>query len=100
MVTVFQQKVYDLCKRIPKGKVSTYRDIANQLGIKAYRAIGRALNKNPYSLQVPCHRVVNSNGNLGGFAFGSSKKLELLKKEGVDVKEGKIVDFEKFLWKF
>jgi len=56
------------------------------------------MNKNPYSPKVPCHRVVKSNGELGGFAFGVEKKIEMLKKEGVVVKNGK-VDLDKYFYK-
>ena len=91
----FSSDVYEVCKRIPAGRVSTYGEIARALGTKAYRAVGNALNKNPYAPVVPCHRVVSSDGSLGGFAGGSKKKIALLKKEGVEVKDDKIVDFSR-----
>ena len=76
--------VYDILVRIPEGKVTTYGDIAQALGHpNASRAIGRILNKNPNPVVVPCHRVVMSDGNIGGYAFGKARKKELLKKEGV-----------------
>jgi len=102
MVTDFQQKVYKLCKKIPKGKVSTYKEIGKKLGGKGqiYRAVGVALNRNPYAPQVPCHRVVASDGSLGGFAGGVRKKIKLLEKEGIKIKNKKIVDFQKKLFKF
>ena len=76
--------VYDMLARIPEGKVTTYGDIAKALGHpNASRAIGRILNKNPNPVVVPCHRVVMSDGNIGGYAFGKARKKELLKKEGV-----------------
>ena len=99
MPTEFQNKVYDLCKKIPKGKVSTYKIIAEKLGTKAYRAVGTALNKNPFAPEVPCHRVVNSNGFAGGFASGVDKRLNLLKKEGVEVKNCKI-NLNRYLIRF
>lgn len=98
MVTQFQNKVYKLCKKIPKGKVSTYRELAKKLNSKAYRAVGTALNKNPYAPKVPCHRVINSDGKLGGFAKGIKKKINLLKKEGVEIKNKKI-NLKKYLFK-
>lgn len=100
MPTEFQNKVYDLCKKIPKGKVTTYKIIAKKIGTKAYRAVGTALNKNPFAPEVSCHRVVNSNGFAGGFAKGINKKIKLLKKEGVEVKNCKIKNFRKILLKF
>lgn len=95
----FSEKVYGLCRKIPKGNVTTYNEIAKKLRTKAYRAVGTALNKNPYA-QVPCHRVVNSDGRVGGFAQGARKKVEILRKEGIKIKNSKIVDFSKFLYKF
>jgi len=76
--------VYDILSRLPEGKVTTYGDIAQALGLPgASRAIGRILNKNPNPIIVPCHRVVMSDGNIGGYAFGKARKKELLKKEGL-----------------
>ena len=94
----FSDRVYELCKQIPKGKVSTYKELANKLETKAYRAVGNSLNKNPYK-SVPCHRVVASNGHLHGFALGLRKKSEMLKKEGIEIKNNKI-DLKKYLHKF
>ena len=90
---------------IPMGKVTTYRLIAKKLETKAYRAVGNACRNNPYAPKVPCHRVVKSDGTIGGFAGKTSgktvqNKVELLRKEGVQVIDGKIVDFEKVLFKF
>ena len=62
----FNQKVWAMCARVPKGQVTTYADIARALGTNAYRAVGNALNRNPYAPHVPCHRVVASHG-IGGF---------------------------------
>jgi methylated-DNA-[protein]-cysteine S-methyltransferase len=81
----FNQKVWALTARIPRGWVVTYADIAHKLGTKAYRAVGNALNRNPYAPQVPCHRVVGSDGSLTGFASGVKKKRDLLVEEGVAV---------------
>lgn len=67
---------------------------------KAYRAVGQAMNKNPYAPRVPCHRVVSSDGGIGGFAIGVDKKIAILKKEGVLVKNNRIVDFENKLYTF
>jgi len=91
----FNQKIWNICRKIPKGRVATYKAIAIKLKTKAYRAVGNALNKNPYSPKVPCHRVVRSNGEVGGFAKGVKEKIKMLEKEGIAIKNGKIVDFEK-----
>lgn len=90
MPTKFQNKVYELCKKVPKGKVTTYKAIANKMGMNCYRAVGQALNKNPYAPRVPCHRVINSDGNVGGFASGVKNKIKLLKKEKVKIYNNKI----------
>jgi len=94
----FAERVYRAARKIPKGKVTTYKEIALKLNTKAYRAVGTALNRNPYAPAVPCHRVVTSNGNIGGFARGSRAKAEMLRKEGIEVKKGKIVNFEKIFF--
>ncbi len=101
----FSDKVYKLCSKIPRGKVSTYKEIGNALNIAAYQAIGGALKNNPNAPIVPCHRVVSANGSIGGFHGHTTgkfitKKINLLKKEGVLVKNNEIVDFKKKLHKF
>jgi len=75
------------------------RHHTKKLDCKAYRAIGNALNKNPYS-DVPCFKIVKNDGSLGGFALGSREKIRRLSKEGILVKNGKIIDFEKKLFRF
>lgn len=66
-MTVFEGKVYDLCRKIPEGKVATYGSMAKALGCGAARAIGQAMRRNPFAPEVPCHRVVSSDLQLGGF---------------------------------
>lgn len=94
----FSEKVYKLCKKILKSRVSTYKDIAHKLNTRAYRAVGNALNKNPYK-NIPCHRVIKSNGKVGGYAKGIKNKIKLLRKEGIIIKNNKI-DLKKYLYKF
>ncbi len=96
----FSQKCYELLKQIPKGKVTTYKEIAKALNTKAYRAVGNAMNKNPNPVVVPCHRVVKTDGSLGGYAYGDIKKIDLLKEEGIEVVDGKIVNFKTILHHF
>lgn len=86
----FNQKVWALCARLPKGKVTTYGQIASKLHSRAARAVGNALNKNPYAPDVPCHRVVGKDGALAGFAGGLRKKKRMLSDEGVTFVDGKI----------
>jgi methylated-DNA-[protein]-cysteine S-methyltransferase len=92
--TVFQKAVWEATKKIPPGKVATYAAIARMIGRpKAARAVGNALNKNPYAPKVPCHRVVKSDGSLGGFAGGIKKKRIMLEREGAKIKNSKVVNF-------
>lgn len=98
---VFSTGVYALLRQIPRGKVASYADIAHALGRpRAARAVGNACNRNPDSPVVPCHRVVASDGSLGGYAFGLDEKIRLLKKEGVLVKDNRVVDFERVRHRF
>ncbi len=83
-VTEFQRKVYEATSRIPRGEVRSYKWIAERIGNpKAYRAVGNALNRNPLPIVVPCHRVIKSDGGLGGFAGGVRLKRKLLRAEGI-----------------
>lgn len=94
-ITQFENNCYQALKTIPAGKVISYKALAQLSGHpNAYRAVGSAMNKNPFAPKVPCHRVVSSDGKIGGFAKGIKYKIQLLKDEGVLVKNGKIIDFE------
>jgi methylated-DNA-[protein]-cysteine S-methyltransferase len=100
----FNDRVYGLCKKIPKGKVSSYGEIAKALDTKAFRAVGQALKRNPYAPVVPCHRVVKSDGSIGGFSGSDleniKKKISILRKEGIEVKNNKVVNFQRKLFFF
>ena len=88
--------MYAEVKNIPKGRVATYEQIARRAGIpRGARAVGNALNNNIFS-DVPCHRVVRGDGAVGGYAGGSARKINMLIREGVDIKNGhiKLADFE------
>ena len=83
--TKFQVKVWKYLKTIPKGKVKTYKEVAISIKEpKSARAVANACAKNPYSPKVPCHRVIRSDGSLGGFSApgGIKAKRKLLKNEG------------------
>ena len=95
----FNEKTYVVLKQVPEGSVTTYKEIARALKSKAYRAVGNAMNKNPNAPEVPCHRVVRSDGSIGGFASGTQNKIKMLRKEGVPVVAGKI-DLKKHMHKF
>ncbi len=96
----FTKACYHIIARIPRGKVVTYQSIAEHLGSKAYRAVGTAMAKNPLAPTVPCHRVVNSTGRIGQYAFGQIEKIRLLESEGIEIKAGKVIDLEKYIYKF
>ena len=82
-LTPFQKKVLGVVKTIPRGEVRTYKWVAERLGKPgAARAVGQALRRNPYPVIIPCHRVICSDRNLGGYLKGIRKKRELLRKEG------------------
>lgn len=100
----FAQQVYDLVQQIPPGRVTTYREIGQVLGTRAYRLIGQVLHHNPggflHGGDIPCHRVVGSDGRLVGFSYGLEKKKELLEKEGVIVENNRVQDFFARLYTF
>ena len=95
----FREKCYKILKTIPKGKVTTYKAITEALGTYAYRAVGSAMNKNPYNREkYPCHRVVNASGKVGGYADNICDKIKRLDKEGVEVKNNKIMNLKEKLY--
>lgn len=98
----FKERVWGFAKKVPKGRLTTYKLIALKLRTKAYRAVGKALRLNPFAPKVPCHRVVCSDGSVGGYKgkTNSKRKIALLKKEGIIVEKGKIKCFEKKLFRF
>jgi O-6-methylguanine DNA methyltransferase len=82
-MTLFQKRVYRIVKQVPKGETITYKKVAELAGSpRAWRAVGNILNKNK-DPKIPCHRVIRSDGKLGGYNKGTKKKRYLLKKEGV-----------------
>ncbi len=95
----FAEKIYEKLKEVPRGRVTTYKGLAVAVGSTAYRAAGQAMRHNPFAPDVPCHRVVNSDGKLGGFKGKKSgkeiaEKIRLLTNEGVKIVEGRVKDFE------
>ena len=88
-ITAFEQRVYTLVSRVPAGRVTTYLGVAKALDCGSSQAVGQALKRNPHAPEVPCHRVIRSDLNIGGYAgeTGGKKlktKLSLLKSEGVE----------------
>ena len=97
-LTAFQKNVLEVTKKIPAGKVATYGLIAQILGdINLSRAVGNALNKNPFPIIIPCHRVVKGDGHIGGFAKGTEAKVKLLKKENILINDKNKIDLKKYL---
>ena len=89
-------RVYTKLLQVPEGKVTTYADLAKAVGLEnGQRVIGTIMKKNPFPGIVPCHRVVKSDGKIGGFVYGEKVKSHMLVKEGIKIKNGKIVDFAK-----
>ena len=87
--TKFQLKVWNYLKKIPRGKVASYLEVAKAIGKpKAFRAVANAVGKNPYPPLIPCHRVIRSDGSLGGYSGkgGIKEKRRLLLKEKVKLK--------------
>jgi methylated-DNA-[protein]-cysteine S-methyltransferase len=96
----FNERCYALLKRIPEGKVTTYKEMAHALNSKAWRAVGSAMAKNKNLIDVPCHRVVRSNGTVGEYALGSAKKAELLIAEGLTVTNGRVKNLAEVFHQF
>jgi methylated-DNA-[protein]-cysteine S-methyltransferase len=97
--TEFETEVLVATFNIPKGKVSTYKRVAKKIGRPyAYRAVGNALHKNPLAPVVPCHRVVRSDGGFGGEKKGGESRRNLLEKEGIPIKNGRVKINEEILF--
>jgi len=96
----FDNKCYRFLSKIPKGRISTYKEIARAMNTRAYRAVGNAMSRNPNPITVPCHRIINTDGSIGGYALGVDKKEQLLKQEGVLIKKGKIIGYKKLIYSF
>ena len=93
--------IYKKLLQVPRGKITTYGELSKAVGLRnGQRVVGRIMNKNPYPVIIPCHRVVNSNGQIGGYAYGPDVKNNMLNKEGIEIQNGKILDFEKIIYKF
>ncbi|NCD34681.1 MAG: MGMT family protein [Spartobacteria bacterium] len=101
-ITPFQKSVFDAISRIPSGRVCTYATVAKMIGCGSARAVGQALKRNPFAPDIPCHRVIRSDGSLGGYqgkTEGSDWDIKraLLEDEGVIFNNGQLLDLSK-LW--
>ena len=96
-----QEKIYKKLLEVPKGQITTYGELAKAVGLKnGQRVVGKIMNKNPYPVIIPCHRVIMSTGKIGGYAFGEQIKTKLLNDEGIQIKNGKILDLENRVYRF
>ena len=95
------KKIYKKLLQVPFGKITTYGELSRAIGLKnGQRVIGRVMKNNPFPVIVPCHRVVKSNREIGGYAFGVDIKRNMLTKEGICIKNNKIENFEKSFFRF
>ncbi len=90
--TVFERRVYAALREVPAGRVTTYGSLARRIGSGSARAVGQALRRNPFAPEVPCHRVIATNGMIGGYA-GATDGPQLRRKRGLLAAEG--VEFDK-----
>ena len=96
-----EEKIYQKLLEVPLGNVTTYGDLAKAINLKnGQRIVGQIMKKNPFPVIVPCHRVVKSDGTIGGYAYGIERKKYMLSKEGLEINNDKILDFKKNLFRF
>ena len=96
-----EQRVYKKLLQVPTGCVVTYGELSRAVGLHiGQRLVGQIMKKNPFPVIVPCHRVVKSDGSIGGYAFGENIKKNMLLNEGVETHRNKIINFEKKKFRF
>jgi methylated-DNA-[protein]-cysteine S-methyltransferase len=96
----FRKRVLERVAEVPPGRVVTYKELARAVGFpQAWRAVANVLASNPRPVEIPCHRVVRSDGKIGGYRFGARHKRKLLAEEGIEIKNGR-VDLAKFMFHF
>ena len=96
-----EEKIYRKLLEVPLGNVTTYGDLAKAINLKnGQRIVGRIMKENPFPVIVPCHRVVKSDGTIGGYAYGIERKKYMLSKEGLEINNDKILNFKKNLFRF
>ena len=95
------EKIYKKLLQVPKGQITTYGELAKAVGLKnGQRAVGKMMNKNPYPVIIPCHRVVMSTSKIGGYAYGENVKTKMLNDEGLEIQNGKIIDLKNKIYRF
>ena len=96
-----EEKIYRKLLEVPPGYVTTYGELAKAINLKnGQRVVGQIMKKNPFPVIIPCHRVVKSNGDIGGYAFGIDVKKTMLSKEGICIKKDRIENFKNIYFKF
>tara|TARA_B110000014_G_C19673861_1_gene353769 strand:- start:87 stop:386 length:300 start_codon:yes stop_codon:yes gene_type:complete len=96
-----EEKIYQKLLEVPIGRVTTYGDLAKAINLKnGQRVVGQIMKKNPFPVIIPCHRVVKSDGNVGGYAYGIERKKHMLIKEGLKINNNKILNYKKSLFYF
>ena len=96
-----EEKIYRKLLEVPSGYVTTYSELAKAIDLKnGQRAVGQIMKKNPFPVIVPCHRVVKSDGTIGGYAYGTEIKKSMLSKEGLKINSNKVIDFKDNLFRF
>ena len=98
----FNEKIYSKLKKVPKGKVITYEGLARSVKSSAYRAVGNAMKNNKDPISVPCYKVVCNNGLIGNYSAkgGIKEKIKKLKNEGIKIKNNKVINLDKYLFRF
>ena len=96
-----EEKIYCKLLQVPEGYVTTYGNLAKAINLKnGQRVVGKIMKNNPFPVIIPCHRVVKSDGTIGGYAYGSETKKNMLSEEGLEINNNKILDFKNNLFQF
>ena len=96
-----QKKIYKKLLTVPHGKITTYNELSKSIGLKnGQRLVGQIMKKNPFPVIIPCHRVIKSNGDIGGYLFGIDIKKNMLRKEGICIIKNKIDNFKDVFFTF
>ena len=96
-----EKKIYKKLLTVPHGKITTYNELSKSIGLEnGQRLVGQIMKKNPFPVIIPCHRVIKSNGDIGGYLFGIDIKKNMLRKEGICIIKNKIDNFEEVFFTF
>ena len=96
-----EKKIYKKLLTVPHGKITTYKELSKSVGLEnGQRLVGQIMKKNPFPVIIPCHRVIKSNGDIGGYLFGIDIKKNMLRKEGICITKNKIDNFEEVFFTF